>query len=157
MLAIPYLRRHGSSPEFAVSIRFRCLQTHEHQGHGKYNTEPGDQGRLYNTQALTRPEEWVVITEGELDALTVEVCEIPAVGVPGATQWKPHFARAFAGYDTVYILTDGDEAGHKFGRAVADTLPNARIIPMPDGHDVNSLYVAEGKESILERMGFADE
>ena len=153
MLAIPYVRQHGRGKGFVVSMRFRCLADHDHQGHGKYNTEPGDQPRLYNTVALTRDDGYVAITEGELDAIAAELCGVSAIGVPGATMWKPYFARAFAGYDTVYILTDGDDAGWRFGRSVADTLPNARIIPMPDGEDVNSVYRARGPQAILKRMG----
>jgi DNA primase len=158
MLAIPYLRkldgRNGGG--LVVSIRFRCLLPHEHQGHGKYNTEPGDKGRLFNTVALTEPVDKIAVTEGELDTITAELCGIESVGVPGATQWQPHFPEPFLGYETVWVLADGDEAGMRFAHKVAETLPNARIIPMPEGDDVNSLYMREGPQAVRERVGIED-
>lgn len=115
-------------------------------------TVAGDKPRLYNTHALTRYSRDMAITEGELDAITAELCGVPTVGVPGAQMWKSHFRELFLGYRNVNILSDGDEAGMDFARQVAKTLPNARIIPMPDGEDVNSLVVTRGKAALLERI-----
>lgn len=115
-------------------------------------TMPGDKARLYNTHALTRYSKDVSITEGELDAVTAELAGVPAVGVPGAQMWKPYFRELFLGYRNVNILADGDEAGLDFAKQVAKTLPNARIIPMPDGDDVNSLVLKRGAEALRERI-----
>lgn len=156
MLAIPYLRYTDDNAGLVVSIRFRCFNDHEHHGHGKYNTEPGDKGRLFNTVALTEPIDRIAVTEGELDAITATMCGIDAVGVPGATQWQKHFREPFLGYETVWVLTDGDDPGMRFARIVAETLPNARIVPMPEGEDVNSLYRKEGINSLRERIGIED-
>lgn len=156
MLAIPYLRFTDDKNGLVVSIRFRCMEPHEHQGHGKYNTEPGDRGRLFNTVALLQPVDSIAVTEGELDAITATAAGVEAVGVPGATQWQPHFREPFLGYETVWVLADGDEPGMRFARTVAESLPNARIIPMPEGDDVNSLVVREGPQALMERIGIAD-
>jgi DNA primase len=94
----------------------------------------------------------VAITEGEIDAITAQVCGLPAVGVPGAQAWLPHFREPFLGYRDVFVLADGDEAGLRFANTVAGTLPNAKVIPMPPGQDVNSLVLSEGKQALLERM-----
>src|SRR5690606_36650700 len=153
MLAIPYLRFTDDKSGLVVSMRFRCLDNHEHQGHGKYNTEPGDRPRMFNSVALTQPVDIVAVTEGEIDAITASVCGIDAVGIPGATQWQPHFTEPFLGFDTVLILADGDDAGMRFARIVAEALPNSRIIPMPEGHDVNSVYVEHGADALRERIG----
>lgn len=148
-LAIPYLRWSPWRKWTAASIRFRRLE-----GQGpKYMTVAGDKPRLYNTHALTRYSKDMVITEGEIDAVTAELAGIPAVGVPGAQMWKPFFRELFMGYRNVNILADGDEAGMDFAKQVAKTLPNARIIPMPDGEDVNSLVLTQGKGALLERIG----
>lgn len=115
-------------------------------------TMPGDKPRLYNTHALTRYSKDMSITEGEIDAITAELAGLPTVGVPGAVMWKPHFRELFLGYRNVNILADGDEPGMEFAKSVAKTLPNARIIPMPDGEDVNSLVTSQGKNALLERI-----
>lgn len=147
-LAIPYLRWSQWRNWSVAAIRFRRLDG----GTPKYMTMPGDKARLYNTHALTRYSKDVSITEGELDAVTAELAGVPAVGVPGAQMWKPYFRELFLGYRNVNILADGDEAGLDFAKQVAKTLPNARIIPMPDGEDVNSTVLKFGKDSLLERI-----
>lgn len=151
-MAIPYLRWSREHGWIVVSIRYRCIEDHDHKGHGKYMTAPGDQTWLYNTLALLREVPEVAITEGEIDAITAQVAGIPAVGVPGATNWRPYMRELFLGYKTVYVLADGDEAGMKFANSVAETLPNSRVIPMPPGEDVNSLVIGQGKQALLERM-----
>jgi len=147
-LAIPYLRWSPWRKWTAASIRFRRLE-----GDGpKYLTIPGDKARLFNTHALTRYSKDIAITEGEIDAITAELAGVPAVGVPGASLWKPFYRELFLGYRHVNILADGDEPGLDFARKVARTLPNARIIPMPDWEDVNSLVLKKGSEALFERI-----
>lgn len=149
MLAIPYLRWSRDQGWSVVSIRFRRLAG---DNGNKYQTVAGDRPRLYNTLALLRPSPVVAVTEGELDAITAQVCGVHAVGVPGAQAWKPYFREPFLGYKEVYVLADGDEPGMQFANAVAKTLPNARVIPMPPGEDVNSLVISQGKSALLERI-----
>lgn len=152
MLALPYLRKSYEFDWGVASIRFRCIEGHEHHGHGKYMTVAGDRPRLYNTLSLWKGAETVAITEGELDAIAAEFCDIRAVGVPGATSWQRYFREPFLGYQTVYILADGDEAGMQFANTVASDLPNARIVPMPKGSDVNDFVLREGREALKDRL-----
>ncbi len=147
-LAIPYMRWSQWRGWNVASIRFRRLDG----GKPKYMTAPGDKPRLFNTHALTKYSKDMSIAEGELDAVTAELAGVPTVGVPGAQMWRPYFRELFMGYRNVNILADGDEAGLDFARQVARTLPNARIIPMPDGSDVNDLVMREGKEALLSRI-----
>lgn len=150
MLAIPYLRWSQEHGWAVVSIRYRRIADSE--GGGKYLTQAGDRPRLYNTLALLKNTSKIAITEGEIDAITAQVCGIPTVGVPGAQAWKPHFREPFLGYRDVFILADGDEAGLQFAHNVAKTLFNAKVIPMPTGHDVNSLVIEQGKQALLSRL-----
>lgn len=153
MLAIPYLRRGDNGDWSVVSLRFRCLEDHEHKQHGKYNTTPGDRPRLFNTLALLRPNPTMLITEGEIDALTAQVYGFDAVAVPGATAWQPRFREPLLGYETVFILADGDEPGMRFATNVAKELPNAKVIPCPQGEDVNSwITTPDGFAEFKERI-----
>ena len=131
-LSIPYLTRSG-----VVSIRFRSL---EEGVQAKYLGDPGVESRLYNVEGLFHPEPFVAVAEGELDALTLSQLGIPAVGVPGATNWKPHYSRIFEDYQRVYVFADGDSAGRKFGERVAESVDGVTVIDMPDGMDVGSVY-----------------
>ncbi|QGH79735.1 DNA primase [Gordonia phage Anon] len=147
-LSIPYMRHSDWRGWSVASIRFRRLDG----GTPKYMTMAGDKPRLYNTIALTQYSRDIAICEGEIDTITAELAGLKTVGVPGAAMWKPYFRELFLGYRTVNILADGDEPGLEFAHGVAKTLPNARIIPMPDGEDVNSLCLSQGYSALLERI-----
>lgn len=148
-LSIPYMRWSQWRGWSVADIRFRKIDG----GKPKYLTMPGSKPRLFNTHALTRYSPDMAITEGELDAVVAELAGVPAVGVPGASMWRPYFRELFLGYRNVNILADGDDAGMEFAKSVAKTLPNSRIISMPDGEDVNSLVVSKGAEALIERIG----
>lgn len=148
MLAIPYLRYSLDTGWMVVSVRFRRLD----DGKPKYMTVAGDQPWLYNTLALIKHSPVVAITEGEIDAITAQVCGVPTVGVPGAQMWKPYFRELFLGYRDVFILADGDEPGMDFATKVASTIPGAKVIPSPPGEDVNSLVNKYGRDALLERI-----
>ena len=148
MLCIPYLRWSREHGWAVVSIRFRRLD----DGKPKYLTQAGDRPRLYNTLALIKQSPIVAITEGEIDAMTAQVCGIPTVGVPGATAWQPYFREPFLGYREVFILADGDEPGMQFANGIATTLPNAKVVPCPPGEDVNSLVRLYGPAALKERI-----
>lgn len=147
-LAIPYLRWSQEYGWAVVKLRFRRLDDEQ----PKYLDVAGFSPRLYNTLALLANSSQIAITEGEIDAITAQVCGIPTVGVPGAQAWKPHFKEPFLGYRDVFILADGDEPGLNFANAVAATLFNAKVIPMPPGEDVNSLVISQGKQALLGRL-----
>lgn len=152
MLAIPYLRRNGHNTLSVVSMRFRCIEDHEHQGHGKYNTVPGDTGRLFNTIDIVENDQTIAICEGEMDAVAAHVAGIGAVGIPGAQIWKPYFTEPFIGFETVWVLADGDPAGRSFGDTVAKKVSSARVVSFPEGHDVNSFIVTYGAEALKEKL-----
>lgn len=150
MLAIPYLRYSREFGWGVVSIRFRKLG--EVEDGAKYLTVAGDRPRLFNTNALLRRSATIAITEGELDAITAELCGVPAVGVPGTQMWKPHHVEPFLGYRSVFVLADGDDPGREFAYKVAHSLPNGKVVLTPEGQDVNSLVIQEGPGALLRRL-----
>jgi DNA primase len=147
MLSIPYLTRTG-----VTAIRFRRLGS-EDSG-PKYRSEPGEPPRIFNANALLQPSPFIAICEGEFDAMAAHEAGIPAVGIAGVSAWKDYFARCFKGYSAVYILTDADDKGQglEFGEKVAAQIKNARISPMPEGHDVNSFVLENGHQALLDRL-----
>lgn len=142
MLTIPYLR-----PGDCCSIRFRCIEDHDHAGHGKYNTTPGDKPWLYNTAALGG--DWVGIAEGEFDAITASRV-VPTVGVPGVSSWQPSWDRLFEGYQRILVFVDGDEPGRKFARELSVRLDNVRRIVFTQ--DVTELVEREGIEALERKI-----
>ncbi|CRY79844.1 Toprim-like [Nocardia farcinica] len=163
-LSIPYMRKLPDKRLTVVSMRFRCLapeclQSAEdggkerHRGHGKYLTVPGGGTRLYNASVLQDPSPDVCVVEGELDAITMCLAGVPTVGAPGSDTWQKHWKAPLLGYRNVFILHDGDDAGKKFAENVSKGLPNGKVIPMPPGEDVNSIFIAQGARALLDRMG----
>jgi len=153
-LSIPYITVLGH----CVGFKFRRLDG----GSPKYGSPLGQKAHLYNVADVTLDAASIVICEGELDAVVLSgMCNIPAVGVPGVTAWKPHFARLFAGFDTVYIVgdndvkEDGSNPGAEFSRRVAGELTNGQIVQLPPGMDINEFYLAEGPDALNNLLGGA--
>ena len=144
----------------AYDVAFRCIRDHGFSASGepldckaaecpKYLFLPGVDKRLYNLRALARAGGVIDITEGQLDAATLEACGLYAVGVPGAHSWHRHHRRLFQGFDRVRVWGDGDAAGREFAKHVAEALPGADVMMVEWGQDINSMYVSEGREAIL--------
>ncbi|MFH8346765.1 toprim domain-containing protein [Streptomyces sp. NPDC018045] len=156
-LAIPYLRPAGGAYALAT-LRFRRIDpvvsdsAAEPEG-AKYLSLPGHSPHIFNTQALLTSKPYVAICEGELDAMAVEAAGVPAVGIPGVSSWRDHFDPAFAGFETVFVLGDGDEAGRRFTQKLCERLPNAKPIDLGDGYDANLFIHRYGHEAFRGRLG----
>lgn len=151
-LAIPYITRGG-----IVDMKFRCVEHEDCKEYDciKYLALPGLNGsRLYNVNAFFSDSDYIGLCEGEPDTwiLHYEV-GVPAVGCPGVQRWEPHFSRCFAGYSKVFVFADGDQAGREFGKRVASELPQALVIEMDRGADVNSTFLDKGKDALLSMAG----
>lgn len=151
-ISIPYL-----TPAGPVDIKFRCIAPHvcKDVKCPKYLASDGGGQWLYNARAILATDDKVAVCEGELDAAAVScMAGVPAVGYPGADTWvrQKHWPRVLAGLEAI-IVADGDTAGVKAAKAVAETLDNARIVRLPEGEDANSLIVKEGPEAFRGRLG----
>lgn len=150
-LSIPYTRESPSGVRTVRGIKFRRLG--DNSGGAKYLGTPGFKPSLYNTHDLIKNEDEICVCEGELDAVTASAYGIPAVAVPGATTWQKKWNPIFFGYETVFVLADGDQPGLDFAGVVAENLPNVKIVPMLEGEDVNSMIVKYGVDKIKEMIG----
>lgn len=137
-LVIPYL-----TPSGVVNIRFRCAEAHDCVGHPKYLSREGSGTNLFNVLDLKRDSPFICVAEGEIDAMSLSLAGLPAVGVPGVETWQKHFSRCLEDFDTIFAFGDGDKAGSKFSNFLARET-RARPIRMPPGEDCNSIFVKEG-------------
>ena len=150
---IPYVTKTG-----VVNLKFRCIEDHrcKDYGHEKYYSLSGYGTRLYNTLALFQDSGAIAITEGEIDAMSIQaILGMPAIGYPGATQWQgnKHWPLIFEGYSTVWVVADGDKPGRDAAKEVAATMRNAQVVRCKDGEDANSLLqTEEGQEWLAERL-----
>lgn len=145
-ISIPYITVGGH----CVGFKFRRLDDNK----PKYGSPTGQKAHLYNVTDLTLPSKYIVITEGELDAVvTSGVLGIPAVGVPGVAAWKSHFPKLFSGYETVYVVgdndvkEDGSNPGAEFSKRVANEVMNSTIVTLPPSMDINDYYLTNGAEA----------
>lgn len=144
-LSIPYLTRAG-----VVNLRFRCLKQHLCKAVDCPKYLPaidGMESSLFNVNDTFKDSEVIAACEGELDAISCSVAGMPAVGIPGATQWKKHWRRVLEDFPTVYAVGDGDSAGAKFNALLMKEL-KAIPIKMREGEDANSEYQRGGAEGL---------
>jgi|SRR5690348_11631213 DNA primase len=152
-LAIPYITSSG-----VVDIRFRAVPQDGDPKKSilgpKYLSTPGAINRIFNATAISRPELFIVICEGEMDTITSHMAGIPAVGIPGAQTWKKWYWRIFR-YRRVAILADNDDSGEgqRFAETVIQSIPSATVIAMPENHDVNSFVIENGIGALRKRIG----
>ncbi len=145
-ISIPYITANGD----CVGFKFRRLD----DGKPKYGSPTGQKAHLFNVTDVLLQSPYIVVCEGELDTvITSGMVGIPAVGVPGVQAWKPHFAKLFSGYDTVYVVgdndvkEDGSNPGMDFAKRVANEILNSQIVTLPPGMDINDYYLANGAQA----------
>lgn len=143
-LSIPYVTRAG-----CVNLKFRAI---EETGAPKYLNLAGFETNIYGVESFFQAKDFICVTEGEIDRLSLLEAGLPAVGFPGVKSWKPFYRRCFDDFPVIYAFCDGDEPGRDFGSFLAREV-KARPIHLPDGEDVNSMLVQEGPEWLRKKIG----
>lgn len=148
-LVVPYLGPNGRP----LSLRTRCIEPHEHVGHGKYQGSAGERTRMFNTNAVINDpvSSRISVAEGEIDTMSLHQAGLTAVGFPGVNNIKPHHITILRGYDEVLLWCDNDQPGREMSERLMAALPRARQIHLPEG-DVNATLVAHGEHGIIERI-----
>ena len=136
MLSIPYL----TVDREVINIRFRTIDPED--GRPKYLGLPALDTTPYNMPALARNQKTVIITEGELDCLTLEGLGYTAISIPGSNNWKPHYARALDGFQRVIVAGDPDEAGQKFNETIMSSIRRATAMHLKQ--DINDTAMQPG-------------
>ena len=144
-LSIPYL-----TPSGVIDIRFRSLSN---DSGPKYLSRPGASTHIYNIGALSRDNGMLVVCEGEIDTIIATQVGFVAVGLPGANNWKQFYSRVLDGWDKIMLFCDGDNAGREMAKNLSRELDNVFPVFMPEGQDVNDVYLAEGAEGLRKRAG----
>jgi len=103
--------------------------------------------RLFGWAAIPPSARSIVITEGEIDALTVADWGHPALSVPSGVEnldWIEHDFEALARFERIYVHTDADEPGHKCAEKIASRLGRARCfrIVLTGFKDANEAHVS---------------
>src|SRR5215207_7571973 len=102
---IPYPDKEGQ--EVAVRLRVSL------DGAEKFKWRSGDKPGPYGFRLLeeTHRAGYVVLVEGESDCHTLWFYEIPALGIPGASNWRDEWATFLDGIEKVYAVIEPDQGG----------------------------------------------
>jgi DNA primase len=155
---IPYRRPDGSV------FRWRCFTPAGNPWWG-----PGERLLPFGLETLRADpsRRALLLCEGESDALACReayagilpgspVEGYEAVGIPGASCWRPEWRLLVERYDLVYLLGDGDPSGQAFNRRVGRDLPWARSVALPPGSDARALLQEEGPGALDAYLDEAD-
>jgi len=115
---IPYF----DSTRREISVRLRIAPT----GEDRFRWKTGAKPTLYGLWRLqeARAAGFVVLTEGESDAQTLWLNDFPALGLPGAANWREdRDAPNFEGIPLIYVVIEPDRGGE----AMLSWLERSRI------------------------------
>lgn len=140
-LVIPYLAADGHP----VRFKFRSLDPTAEK---RYDAPKGQPQRLFNVEAVTTGSDYLAITEGEIDCMSLSQLGVPTVGIAGVSAWKHHFPRLMEGFNRVVLFKDNDMDGSKtdvLEEAIRKDAPDmpllAIVVPSPF-KDINEALVA---------------
>jgi DNA-binding transcriptional ArsR family regulator len=139
-IEIPYRDTNGNT----VAIRYRLAL----YGANRFRWRQGDTPCLYG---LWRLDDWelgsdLYLCEGETDALTLWHAGLPALGIPGATAWKPEWWRNLWEFGRIVIIPDADKAGEQMTERLVATCPDhlrerVQVLRLPESvKDANELW-----------------
>jgi DNA primase len=66
--------------------------------------------------------------------------------------WKKHYTKLLSDFDKVFMFADGDQAGHDFAKSLTRELGNVVTVQMPEGEDVNSMYLKHGADYFKQKV-----
>ena len=136
---MPYRDPDGTE----AAIRFRIAL----DGDDRFRWKGGSKPRLYGLDRLgeTRAAGTIILVEGESDCQTLWHHGIPAVGLPGASNWNEgRDAGHFDGIADIFIVVEPDRGGETVKKWLASSVIRHRvqIIEMsPETKDVSALHL----------------
>ena len=112
----------------------------------KMMTSPGAYVELYGWEEVLGKSAPLIICEGEFDRLVLIARNFHAVtSTGGAGVFRPEWTSAFAEIPEVYICYDRDAAGRNGAVRVAQLIPHAKFVELPEdvgeGGDVTDFFV----------------
>jgi hypothetical protein len=151
-LSIPYRNQNGEE----IATRYRIGL----DGNKRFWWIKGSHIIPYGVWRLSEPlhccmqiggeaQKIIFLVEGESDAQTLWHYDIPALGIPGATTWKPEWREYVKGYK-VYVWQEPDQAGEEFVSRIGNDISDIQIVSPPAGRkDISECHVAGNDIPVL--------
>lgn len=155
MLCIPNIS--AADDQHVVGLKFRSVAfatdpVFATRQRAKYDQPDGQVARLFNLAALNYAGDTVWVTEGEVDALSLEDVGLPAIAVPGAAHWGRSHAyrsRILEGLKVI-LMRDSDAAGLALAKAMAD-LDDITVRDCLPAKDCNDMLLTQGPGALHAR------
>ena len=106
---IPYFGQDGEE----IAVRFRIALQKSEEGDDRFRWRTSSKAQPYGLWRLEaiRNAGYVMLVEGESDAQTLWYHKIPALGIPGASNWKAAWADYLEGIERIYAIIEPDQGG----------------------------------------------
>ncbi|AFK87724.1 DNA primase/helicase [Thermoanaerobacterium phage THSA-485A] len=143
-ISIPYMDESGQ----IVANR----QRYNPQSSMRFSWNRGSKVHLYGLWKMAefRKKGYIVLVEGESDAQTLWLYDIPALGVPGASTFNPDWVQTLEGLN-IYIHQEPDLGGETFLKKVCDALAYKNFqnevykIQIPGVKDPSQLHIEDSE------------
>src|ERR671910_1755341 len=148
---IPYPDEEG----WEVAVRFRVSV----DGAEKFRWRSGDKPTLYGLGLLAeaRKAGFVVLVEGESDCHTLWFYEIPALGIPGANNWRDGWISYLEGIEKIYAIIEPDHGGDTLREKLTSCeaiRERLHLLELGEHKDPSALHLAD-PDSFKERFEVA--
>jgi hypothetical protein len=146
---VPYFGTGGE----LLAVRFRIASEGD-----RFRWKGGSKPQLYGLNRLAEAREagHVVLVEGESDVQTFWYHGVPALGVPGATNWREdRDAQHLDGIGTIYAIIEPDRGGAAMRQWISQSAIRHRVllVTLPT-KDASALHL-EGEAGFKQRWQLA--
>jgi hypothetical protein len=140
---IPYPDEDGQE----LAVRFRTSL----DGTEKFRWRSGDKPRPYGLELLVEARKvgYVVLVEGESDCHTLWFYDIPALGIPGASNWRDGWVTYLDGIEKIYAIIEPDQGGAILREKLTDCeaiRDRLLLVEMKEHKDPSALHLSDPDE-----------
>jgi hypothetical protein len=137
---IPYPDEEGRE----LAVRFRTSL----DGTEKFRWRSGNKPFPYGLGLLVEAHKagYVVLVEGESDCHTLWFYEIPALGIPGASNWRDGWSTYLDGIEKVYAVIEPDQGGDTLREKLISCAPireRLHFLELGEHKDPSALHLAD--------------
>jgi len=144
-IRIPYYDAEG----IERSIQFRLSLN----GDGRFKWRKGDKAIPYGLSRLKQAKDdgYCLIVEGASDSHTLWQHKIPAIGVPGAGNWRAEYDDSLNGIGKFYFVKEPDAGGKLLLDKLKGLQERLYIISSESYKDVSELYLSD-RDNFVENL-----
>ena len=147
-IQIPYYDEQENI--IGTRLRFNPPKTGKEKDNSKFSWKKGSKINLYGLNGLNDivSNDYIVLVEGESDAITLWSYGIPCVGVPGANNLKKSSAEQLERFEKIYVHNEGDRGGENFVKNACKVFPFEKLYTVsskqinPQCKDPSDLHIA---------------